>query len=185
MATPRAAIRYAKSLFSLAEEQGSIDAMEQDVRTLHATIEAAEDLELMLQSPVIKADAKEKILVKIFEGHISDLSLGFVKLLVRKGRESILPAIMLESQGLIRSKRNIRVAEVKTAVPMDDELRSRVAAALTKLHDGDVELQETVEPSLLGGFQLLMDNQMIDASIKRELELLRRHITDHDYEPEF
>lgn len=112
MATPRAAIRYAKSLFSLAEEQGSIDAMEQDVRTLHATIEAAEDLELMLQSPVIKADAKEKILVKIFEGHISDLSLEFVKLLVRKGRESILPAIMLESQGLIRSKRNIRVAEV-------------------------------------------------------------------------
>ena len=68
---------------------------------------------------------------------------------------------------------------------MDDELRSRVSDALTKLHDGDVELQETVEPSLLGGFQLLMDNQMIDASIKRELELLRRHITDHDYEPEF
>jgi F0F1-type ATP synthase delta subunit len=38
---------------------------------------------------------------------------------------------------------------------------------------------------LLGGFQLLMDNRMIDASIKRELELLRRQITDHDYEPEF
>ena len=66
MATPRAAIRYAKSLFSLAEEQGSIDAMEQDVQTLSATIEASDDLELMLQSPVIKADAKEKILVKIF-----------------------------------------------------------------------------------------------------------------------
>ena len=76
MATPRAAIRYAKSLFSLAEEQGSIDAMEQDVQTLSATIEASDDLELMLQSPVIKADAKEKILVKIFEGHIGALSLG-------------------------------------------------------------------------------------------------------------
>jgi F-type H+-transporting ATPase subunit delta len=87
--------------------------------------------------------------------------------------------------GLIRAKRNVRVAEVRTAVPMDDALRGRVADALKKLHDGEVELQETVDTSLLGGFQLLMDNQMIDASIKRELELLRRQITDHDYEPEF
>jgi F0F1-type ATP synthase delta subunit len=68
---------------------------------------------------------------------------------------------------------------------MDDALRERVSKALNHLHDGNVELQETVDPSLLGGFQLLMDNRMIDASIKREIELLRRHITDHDYEPEF
>ena len=185
MATPRAAIRYAKSLFSLADEQGSIDQMEKDVRLLNDTIQAADDLEMMLKSPVIKADAKEKILVKIFENNVSALTLEFVKVLVRKGRESILPAIIAEAMGLIRAKRNVRVAEVRTAVPMDDALRGRVADALKKLHDGEVELQETVDTSLLGGFQLLMDNQMIDASIKRELELLRRQITDHDYEPEF
>jgi F0F1-type ATP synthase delta subunit len=60
-----------------------------------------------------------------------------------------------------------------------------VSKALKHLHDGDVELQETVEPALLGGFQLFMDNRMIDASIKREIDVLRRQITDHDYEPEF
>jgi F-type H+-transporting ATPase subunit delta len=86
--------------------------------------------------------------------------------------------------GLVRNRKNVRLAEVKTAVPMDDALRERVSKALKHLHDGSVELQETVDPSLVGGFQLLMDNRMIDASIKREIELLRRQITDHDYEPE-
>ena len=123
--------------------------------------------------------------LKIFDGKIESLTLEFIKILVRKGRESILPAIVDEALNLVRQQRNVRVAEVKTAAPMDDELRSRVSAALKNFHDGEVELKETVAPELLGGFQLLMDNRMIDASIKRELELLRRQITDHDYEPEF
>ena len=185
MATPRAAIRYAKSLFSLAEETGAIDNMEKDIRMLNVAVQGSDDLNLLLKSPVIKADAKEKILSKILEGKINSLTLEFIKILVRKGRESILPAIIDEALNLIRELRNVRVAQVRTAVPMDDELRSRVSAALKNLHDGEVELKETVDPSLLGGFQLLMDNRMIDASIKRELELLRRQITDHDYEPEF
>lgn len=185
MATPRAAIRYAKSLFSLAEERGSIDAMEQDIRLLSDAVQKSDDLALLLKSPVIKADTKERILGKIFDGKINALTMEFIKILVRKGRESILPSIVDEALNLIRLKRNVRVAEVRTAIPMDEDLRTRVSAALKNLHDGEVELMETVEPALLGGFQLLMDNRMIDASIKRELELLRRQITDHDYEPEF
>ena len=94
MATPRAAIRYAKSLFSLAEEKGAIDNMENDIRLLSDAVQESDDLELLLKSPVIKADAKENILVKIFDGKIESLTLEFIKILVRKGRESILPAIV-------------------------------------------------------------------------------------------
>jgi F0F1-type ATP synthase delta subunit len=68
---------------------------------------------------------------------------------------------------------------------MNDAIRERVTAALKKMHEGEVELNEQVDASLIGGFQLFMDNRMIDASIKREIDLLRRHINDHDYEPEF
>jgi F-type H+-transporting ATPase subunit delta len=185
MATPRAAIRYAKSLFSLAEEKGLVDSIEKDIRLLSQAVQDSDDLEMLLKSPVIKADAKESILTKIFEEKVERLTMEFIKILVRKGRESILPAIVDESLNLIRLVRNIRVAEVRTAIPMDEALRGRVSAALKHLHDGEVELQEMVVPELLGGFQLHMDNRMIDASIKRELELLRRQIKEHDYEPEF
>jgi F-type H+-transporting ATPase subunit delta len=184
MSTPRAAKRYAKSLFSLSEERGAIEHMEKDAQRIQRVIANSQDLDLLLRSPVIKADAKEKILLRIFEQHISELTMEFMRILVRKGRESILSAIIQETLSLVRNMRNVRLAEVKTAVPMDDALRERVSKALKHLHDGDVELQETVEPSLLGGFQLFMDNRMIDASIKREIDVLRRQITDHDYEPE-
>lgn len=184
MSTPRAAKRYAKSLFSLSDERGAIEHMENDVRQLQDAIAGSHELEMLLKSPIIKADTKEKILVRIFENNISDLSLEFVKILVRKGREATLPAIIQEVLSLVRTMKNVRLAEVKTAVPMDDALRSRVSSALKHLHDGEVELHETVDASLLGGFQLFMDNRMIDASIKREIAVLRRQITDHDYEPE-
>ena len=161
MATPRAAIRYAKSLFSLANEKGAIDNMEKDIRLLNDAVQGSDDLELLLKSPVIKADAKESILVKIFEGKIESLTLEFIKILVRKGRESILPAIVDEALNLVRQQRNVRVAEVKTAVPMDDELRSRVSAALKNLHDGEVELKETVAPELLGGARRLPGAQRL------------------------
>lgn len=159
--------------------------MESDVRTIQGTIASSADLDLMLKSPVIKPDVKERILRLIFTEKIGELSLSFLSILVRKGRESNLASIMNEALGLIRSMRNEKAAEVRTAVPMNDAIRERVKAALRKMHEGEVELNEQVDASLIGGFQLLMDNRMIDASIKREIELLRRHINDHDYEPEF
>ena len=185
MATSRASIRYAKSLFTLAEKQGGLEEMEVDVRTVQAAIAGSDELELMLKSPVIKPDVKERILKLIFAENVGELSMSFLSILVRKGRESLLPSIMDEALGLIRNMRNVKTAEVRTAVPMNDAIRERVTAALRKMHEGEVELEEQVDASLIGGFQLLMDNRMLDASIKREIELLRRRINDHDYEPEF
>ena len=185
MATSRASIRYAKSLFTLADEQGGLEMMEADVLTMQAAIAGTHELGLMLKSPVVKPDVKERILKLVFEESIGKLSMNFLSILVRKGRESLLPSIMDEALGLIRKMRNVKTAEVRTAVPMNDAIRARVTAALKKMHEGEVELEEQVDPSLIGGFQLFMDNRMIDASIKREIELLRRHINDHDYEPEF
>ena len=184
MATSRAVIRYAKSLFSLAEERGVVEQMEEDIRTVHAAIEATHELEIMLKSPVIKPDQKERVLESIFESKLSALTMEFLRILVRKGREPLLQDILSAALGLVRIQRNVRTAEVRTAVPMNDAVRTRIMAALKKMHNGDVELDEQVDPSLIGGFQLFMENQMIDASLKRELQLLRRRINDHDYEPE-
>ena len=185
MSAPRAAIRYAKSLFSLAAERGEVERMEQDIRALHQVVAGSHDLGMMLKSPVIKPDTKAAILAQIFQDHLGELTMDFLRVLVRKGRESMLPAITDAALGLIRSMRNTQVAEVRTAFPMDDAVRERVAEVLKTMHQGEVELEENVDTSLIGGFQLFMDNRMVDASLKRELDLLRRRVTDHDYEPGF
>ena len=137
MSTPRAAIRYAKSLFSLSEERGSIEHMEADVRLLHDAISGSHELGIDAQEPGGESRHQRENLGAILDNKISDLSLEFVKILVRKGRESILPAIIEETLGLVRNRKNVRLAEVKTAVPMDDALRERVSKALKHLHDGE------------------------------------------------
>ena len=65
------------------------------------------------------------------------------------------------------------------------ELREKVLGQVAKVHNGDVELQEQVDPNILGGYILKMGDQMVDASIKRQLRSLGRELTEHDYEPEF
>ena len=76
--------------------------MEGDVQTIQAAIAGSDELDLMLKSPVIKPDAKERILRLIFAESIGELSMSFLSILVRKGRESLLPTIMDEASGLIR-----------------------------------------------------------------------------------
>ena len=69
--------------------------MEKDIRLLNDAVQGSDDLELLLKSPVIKADAKESILVKIFEGKIESLTLEFIKILVRKGRSPFCPPLLM------------------------------------------------------------------------------------------
>ena len=102
-----------------------------------------------------------------------------------KGRENVIPGIVEEALFQLRVMNNIQAATVKTAVALDDDSKAKVLAEVAKLHDGEVELQETVDPELLGGFILRMGDKEIDASIKRQLSTLRRKLTEHDYEPEF
>jgi F-type H+-transporting ATPase subunit delta len=75
--------------------------------------------------------------------------------------------------------------EVTTAAGLDDSTRERVLAEIKKLHGGEIELNERVDQDIIGGYTLKMDDLMIDASTRRQLQLLRRELTEHDYEPEF
>jgi F-type H+-transporting ATPase subunit delta len=86
---------------------------------------------------------------------------------------------------LIRDLNNVRVVEVTTATGLDDSTRERVLVEIKKLHGGEIELSERVDHDIIGGYTLKMDDQMIDASTRRQLQMLRRELTEHDYEPEF
>ena len=171
MAVARVASRYAKALLSLAEERGELDAVAQDLTTLEQVVEGNRELELMLQSPLVKADKKQAVLDAVFGSHLSPLTQAYLRILVQKGREGLM--------------RNIQEASVTTAVPLDDALRAKVLAQVAKIHQGQVELTEHVDANILGGYILQMGDRMIDASVKRQIRALGRELTEHDYEPEF
>ncbi len=185
MGSTRVASRYAKALLGLASERGELSAVGSDINTLSSLVGSSKDFELLLVSPVIKPDQKKSVLDALLKGKISEVTFGFILLLVSKGREGIIPSIVEETKAQLRAMNNIQAATVKTASPLNDDSRSKILAEVAKLHNGEVELKEIVDPEILGGFILRMDDREIDASIKRQLRTLGRKLTEHDYEPEF
>ena len=184
MASPRVANRYAKSLLLLAEERGALECLENDIQLIEQTVSDSKDLNLMLASPIIKGDQKQRVLNAIFSGKIGDEAMAFLQMVVKKGRERQLRAMVSSCADMIRKRKNIQSAEVITAVPMDNETRAQVTEALSRLHDGTVELKETQDPRIIGGFVLRVEDRMIDASVRRQLQTVRRRLTENDYEPE-
>ena len=185
MATARVAARYAKALLALAQERGEVEAVGRDLATLHGVLSGSHDLVLLLQSPIVKADKKQAVLDAVPGDHLSDLTSSFLKILVTKGREGLVVDMVDEGQRQLNILRNIQEASVTTAVPLTEELRQQILGQMAKVHDGEVDMVEHVDPDILGGYILQMGDQMIDASVKRQLRSLGRELTEHDYEPEF
>ena len=185
MASKRVASRYAKALLGLASERNELNRVESELRMIASLVDASREFELLLTSPVVKPQKKKDILKAIFQTGLSDLTSGFINILVTKGRESLLPTIVGEALSQLRIMKHIQAAEVRSATPLEESTRAKILAEVAKIHNGVIELNETIDPDLLGGFILRMDDKQIDASLKRQLSTLRRKLSEHDYEPEF
>lgn len=162
-----------------------MDVVGRDLDTLSALFEGSRDLVVLLQSPIVKSDKKQAVLDAVLQNHVGELVLSYLRILVDKGREGLVVDMVAEGQTQLRALRNIQSVAVTTAVPLTDALREQILAQVAKVHKGDVDLTEKVDPEILGGYVLQMGDQMIDASVKRQIRTLGRELTEHDYEPEF
>ncbi len=176
--------RYAKSLLDLSTERGQSDAVFADMQLIQGIVSSNRDLELLLRSPVVKADKKEQILNLIFAGSISELTHKFIILLIKKGREAFLPEVVTSFILQMQRQRNITPATVVTAVPLDAGTRARILDEARKLAGGEVEVTEKVDSAVIGGFVLTVGDRMIDTSVSGQIKKLRREFEENPYIPE-
>ena len=155
------------------------------MNTLEALFEGSRDLVALLQSPIVKGDKKQSVLDAVLNGKVGELTASYLRILVQKGREGLVVDMVQEGQTQLRALRNIQSVTVTTAVALTDALRANILAQVAKVHKGEVDLTEKVDPDILGGYILQLGDQMIDASVKRQIQALGRELTEHDYEPEF
>ena len=178
MKETRVASRYAKSLLSLALEQGELENAYNDMKLVSETCDSSKDLSLLLQSPIIKPDKKTEILRKIFAGRLGKLSLSFIDIIIRKRRENYLEAIAREFQHQYKSHKNILTAVVTSAVGLDDKIRNEIMKIVKGSANAEVELVEKSDKDLIGGLILRIGDKQIDASILRKLINLRRAFSE-------
>ncbi len=168
--------RYAKALMELSAEQNTTDPLATELAEMGQTISGSRDLRVFLGSPLVKADKKGAALHAVFS-QASQVVERLIDLLVSKGREAELPAIVTAFGQLHDRARKIGRAEVTSAAPLSDAQRSRLKAELEGRSDGGtVELTYRVDPSLLGGLVIKQGDTVQDGSLRYQLEKLREQL---------
>jgi len=166
--------RYATALFELADEAGAIDSVKADLDRLAALIAESADLARLVKSPVFTADEQLSAVTAILaKAEIAGLAGNFVKLVAKNRRLFALPGMIADFAALAAAKRGETTAKVTVAAPLSDEHLDALKATLAEKTGKDVQLDVTVDPSILGGLIVKLGSRMVDASLKTKLNSIR------------
>lgn len=176
MAQTRAAIRYAKAVLDLANEQNSANLVNDDMKSIVNAVAESKDLSDMLESPVVHSSVKKSALLEVFP-ELNALSANLINILIENKRINILDAIAQKVNMLYDQSQGTQVAKVTTAIPLTEELKAKVLEKVKELTGNDAEIENTVDESILGGFILRVGDIQYNASIANKLEKLKREFT--------
>ena len=179
----KAAIRYAKAVLSLAIDKQNADEVNENMQLIASTIDGAKDLQIVLNSPVIKVDLKEKTLLSIFGSSINNISKGLIHQLIENKRLAILVDVAKQYTIIYDFHKGTQAAIVTSAIPLTDDLKEKILVKVKDIVGKKVTVENIIDPSIIGGFILRVGDQQFDASISGEMNDLRREFDDNLYVP--
>lgn len=182
MPNPRLAVRYAKALLDLSVEKGKLEEVFADMQWLQSVSKSNKDFVNLLKSPIVKEATKLKILYAVAGENIGELSKAFISLLISKNREANLPEIASAFLTQYRTYKNIQIVKLTTATPISDVLKNKIVNEVKeKAGLQNIQLEEAVNPDLIGGFVLEVGSKMVDASIAYDLKAIAKQFNNNDF----
>ena len=168
--------RYARALSEEAASRGQQERIDSDVELLHETFGQHDELRKLFASPVVSREKKAGVVDGLFEDRVSPLVLRFLKLLIEKEREQIIPATAEAYQHLRDEERGIVEAEARVAQPLSEADRKQLQERLSELSGKTVRLNVTVQPELIGGLVVRLGDTVYDGSVRHQLGVLRQRM---------
>ena len=166
--------RYAHALFELADEQGALDGVRDDLTALQTMIREAPDLARVLTSPVVGRDEQAAAIDAVMErAGIGDLTRRFVNVVARNRRLFALPGMIDVYRALLAQRRGEMTAEVTSARPLSGSQRTALETALMRSVGANVSIDARVDPGILGGLIVKVGSRMVDSSLRTKLEKLQ------------
>ena len=174
MAESRVAYRYAKALIELAQEKNVLEQVHEDMQFFAKTIDENRSLYLLLQSPIVPHARKYNVMKGLFQNRVHPITFSIFDIITKKNREEVLYDVAKAFHQLYNVQKNIHVAHVTTTFPLDEQLRAKFKQMAGETLGRKIELQEKIDPSLIGGFILRVGDRQIDQSIKSKLHRLEQ-----------
>ena len=164
---------YARGLFEIARAEGTLDEVEDELFRFARSYESSDALRGALTDELIPAERRQTIVEDLLGGKATATTTQLVSLVVGSGRARELPAIIDRLVARASSSKDLEVAEVRTAVPLSDDQKTRLAAALANATGKQVNLKAIVDPSVLGGIVATVGDTVIDGSVRHRLDKMR------------
>ncbi len=169
----KVAQRYAEAILDAVPEGTAIETLLTDLQDVRASIEGSHELKLFFESPVISQTRKADAVRALFSGRVSDYVLSVLLLLIEKGRENLVLAILEAVMDERRRRAGIVRTQINSAVTLSEEQRARLSEALAAASGKQVEAEYRVAPELMGGLLVRLDDTVYDGSVQQQLKRLR------------
>ena len=160
---------YAEALLSVARAEGNLETTRSQLRDVARAVEGNEELRSSLSNNLLPAATRSQIVDDLLAGKASDTVRALVGMVVSAGRGGELSDIVNAFGDRAASASGNRVAVVRSAVPLTDDQKARLAQALTASTGGPVELENIVDPDVIGGAVTTIGDTVIDGSLRTKL----------------
>jgi F-type H+-transporting ATPase subunit delta len=164
---------FAEAFLNVIAVQGHANEVQDELFRFSRIVESDDKLRDTLRDPHIPAARRQQICEDLLEGRASDTTVALVSLVVGLGRASELPAIVNRLLELTASSGDRHIAEVRSAVELTQDQRTRLATSLKAATGKDVDIVVVVDPSVLGGIVTQIGDTVIDGSVRHRLAQLR------------
>ena len=166
--------RYANALFQLAKEAKVIDTVSNDLTSLEVTINSDVEILKFIQNPSIKKSLKVQFFNTVSQKlELSKLSENFIGLIIKKNRVHYILEMIRAFNDLLSELKGIKSANITSAYKLSDEEVSKIKMKLKDKFNSDFNINLLTDSSLIGGLKIQVGSQMIDSSIKNQLNLLK------------
>ena len=169
------ALRFAEAAFAVALDMQALDAWLESLDQA-ASIFDNHAAASFLTSPISSVEKKRGVLAELLPAVAPEVR-RFLEILARRDRLELVPEIAVVFRRLVNEHRSIAVAQVTTAVPIDERQRSQIASRLGQRIGKTVTVETRVDPAILGGVIAQIGDNVIDGSVRGRLERLRRTLT--------
>jgi F-type H+-transporting ATPase subunit delta len=167
---------YAQALFQVARAEGVLEQVEDELFRFARTLEREPRLREALTDIALPPEHRARMVEELLGSKASPHTVNILKFVVEQGRARELTSIVDSLVALAAEARKRDVAEVRSAVPLDEEQRRRLAEAIGRATGKEVDLKVLVDPSVIGGLLVRVGDQVFDGTVRRRLQLAREHI---------
>ncbi len=166
--------RYANALFQLAKEAKVIDTVSNDLTSLEVTINSDVEILKFIQNPSIKKSLKVQFFNTVSQKlELSKLTENFIGLIIKKNRVHYILEMIRAFNNLLSELKGIKSANITSAYKLSDDEVSNIKMKLKDKFNSDFNINLLTDSSLIGGLKIQVGSQMIDSSIKNQLNLLK------------